>query len=113
MGMIKSKLKRRLRKKYHFGEFQEFGFEIFTEFIANLSEEDFDEFVDDFIDEIEGHKLFFGGGGDSKKWEGFVTSGKKHDSPTIEQKEAIRKWLENRSDVEYAKTGELKDAWND
>ena len=74
--MIKSKLKRRLRKKYHSGEFQEFGFEISTEFNPNLSEGDFEEFADDFIDEIERNRLFFGGGGDRKKWEGFVTSSK-------------------------------------
>ncbi len=55
---------------------------------------------------------YFSAVGDSKKWEGFVTSNEKNDSPTVEQKEAIRKWLENRSGVEYAKTGELEDAWN-
>ncbi len=60
--MIKSKLKRRLRKKYHLGEFQELGFELFTALKPDLSEEDFDKFLDDFIEEIERNKLTFGGG---------------------------------------------------
>lgn len=112
MGTIKSKLKRRLRKKYHLGEFQEFGFEVLVELNPDLSEEEFDKFLDDFIDEIERNDLLFGGGGNTKKWEGFVTSDKKYTSPTEEQKEEIKKWSESRNEVIKVTTGEFRDAWN-
>lgn len=110
--MIKSKLKKRLRKKHHLGEFQEFGFEIFTELKPDLSENDFDKFLDDFIDEIENEKLSFGGGGNREIWQGFVTSDEKYTSPTEEQKEKIQKWLESRDEVGDIKIGEFRDAWN-
>jgi uncharacterized protein YggL (DUF469 family) len=71
-----SKLKRRLQKKHHVGEFQELEFEILVEFEPNLSETDFDKFYDEFIEEIEENKLEFGGGGSPKVWHGFVTSSK-------------------------------------
>ncbi|MDQ3179688.1 MAG: YggL family protein, partial [Acidobacteriota bacterium] len=40
--MIKSKLKRRLRKKFHVGEFQELGFEILVDLKSDLPEIEFD-----------------------------------------------------------------------
>lgn len=112
MGLKKSKLKRRLRKKYHLGEFQELGFEIFTELKPDLSEKDFDKFWFDFIEEIERNKLSFGGGG-RENWEGFVSSSIKYASPTEEQRESLKNWLENRPETQNVRIDELKDAWND
>lgn len=111
MGLIKSKLKKRLRKKYHVGEFQELGFEIFTKLKFKLSENEFDKFVDDFIEEIGANKLLFGGGG-REAWEGFITSAKRFSSPTEEQRNKIGQWLKNRAEVEDVKIGELKDGWH-
>jgi uncharacterized protein len=109
MGLIKSKLKRRLRKKYHLGEFGEFGFEIFIE-SANLSEKDFDKFYDDFIGKIENLKLSFGGGGCPQDCNGFIASARKHSSPTAEQKEKLKNWLENRFEVKKIILSEFRDA---
>ncbi len=110
--MIKSKLKRRLRKKYHLGEFKELGFDIFTALKLDLSEKEFDKFLGNFIDEIESNKLLFGGGG-KENWEGFVTSAKKYTSPTEKQRDKIKKWLENRLEIDSVKIGEFRDAWRD
>lgn len=110
--MIKSKLKRRLRKKHHSGEFQELGFEISARFSPEFSEVNLDKFIDDFIDEIEKNKLSCGGGGDTEKYEGFVTSQDKYASPSERKAKIIKKWLSNRLEDKNLKVGELRDAWH-
>ena len=109
--MNKSKLKRRLRKKFHLGEFQELGFEIFANLKTDLNENEFYNFLDEFIDVIEENKLLFGGGG-RESWEGFVNSARKFASPTDTDREKIKVWLENRREVIDCKVGEFLDAWN-
>lgn len=111
--MKKSKLKRRLRKKLHVGEFQELGFEVSVKFKSNFTETKFDKFTDEFIDEIEGNKLFFGGGGNNKTWTGFVTSQEKYNSPTDEQREKIKYRLENCPEIAESEVGNFIDAWYD
>ncbi len=109
----KSKLKKRLRKKFHLSEFQEFGFEVLINFKKGMDEVQFDKFWHGFIGEIEHHGLVCGGGGDYNTWQVFVTSERKFASPTISDKESIRSWLENYSEVENYEVGDLLDAWND
>jgi uncharacterized protein YggL (DUF469 family) len=106
-----SKLKRRLRKKFHIGEFQELGFEIFVKFKSELSELTFDAFLDDFIGEIEKNKLLFGGGSDVNTLEGFVTASQKYQSPTDLQIGNIKNWLKTRTEISEGEVGKLKDAW--
>jgi len=110
--MKKSKLKRRLRKKHHLGEFQEFGFKISTKLKINASELEFDKFCDDFIGMIEENNLAFGGGGEINVWEGFVCSWNKFASPSYEDREKVKMWLENRKEVVNCEVGEFIDAWN-
>ncbi|HEX8248068.1 MAG TPA: 50S ribosome-binding protein YggL [Pyrinomonadaceae bacterium] len=111
--MKKSKLKRRLRKKFHVGEYQQFGFEIFVSFEPHFNQTAFDEFVDNFIDLVEANKLLFGGGGDEKSWEGYITSAKKFASPTENDRQTIKVWLENRPEILETKIEDFCDAWND
>jgi uncharacterized protein len=111
--MKKSKLKRRLRKKLHVGEFQVFGFEVSVKFKSNLSETDSDKLYDEFIGEIEANKLLFGGGGGFESMQGFVTGSKNYQSPTIAQREKIKNWLENHREIAQCKVGNFKDAWYD
>jgi uncharacterized protein YggL (DUF469 family) len=113
MGMIKSKLKRRLCKKFHSGEFQEFGFEVFVNFKKGTDENQFDKFWHYFISEIEKNGLVCGGGGDYNCWQAVITSERKFASPTSNDKERIRIWLENCSEVVNYKIGEFLDSWHD
>jgi uncharacterized protein YggL (DUF469 family) len=54
---------RRLRKKLHLDEFQEFGFEILFLLPENLGSEKLDNFSHQFLVEaIENNGLLFGGG---------------------------------------------------
>jgi uncharacterized protein YggL (DUF469 family) len=112
MGMIKSKLKRRLRKKFHVGEFQELGFDVFVNLKSYLGETEFDTFYDEFIGVIEENKLSFGGGGGLEDVKGFVCSPEKFASPTIEDREQIKIWLERREEVADYKLGDFVDGWN-
>jgi len=111
--MKKSKLKRRLRKKFHIGDFQELGFEVSCKFKWSLNETELDRFIDEFIGKIEENKLLTGGGGGNTGWTGFVTSQKKHYSPTNEQREKIKYWLENRPEIAESEVGNFIDAWYD
>lgn len=111
--MIKSKLKRRLRKKLHLGEFQEFEFEVSVDFKKGIGEIQFDKFWHEFVGEIEKHGLVCGGGGDYNSWQVVVTSGRKFASPTSSDKERIKIWLEKYSEVENCKVGEFLDSWHD
>lgn len=113
MGMTKSKLKKRLRKKHHVGEFQEMCFEIKVQLKANISAVEFDKFVDDFIlQAIEKNQLVFGGGGNAESWTGFASSAKKFHSPNDKHKEAVRFWLEQRAEVIECEIGDFRDAWH-
>ncbi|HLM00967.1 MAG TPA: 50S ribosome-binding protein YggL [Pyrinomonadaceae bacterium] len=111
--MKKSRLKRRLRKKFHVGEYQEFGFEVFVTLKPQLTEAAFDEFLSDFIDLVEANKLLFSGGGKEESWGGFITSAKKFASPAENDRQTTKGWLENRPGISETKVGEFQDAWND
>lgn len=111
--MKKSKLKRRLRKKYRVGEFQELGFQINVKFKPNLSEAESDKIYDDFIALIEANNLAFGGGGGAEYLQGFVTAWEIYRSPTTAQREKIENWLESRPEISESEVGKLGDAWYD
>ena len=109
--MKKSKLKKRLRKKFHLAEFQESCFEISAELKADLSNDEFDKFFDDFIDEVEKKRLNFGGGGTPLRWQGVIASSVKFASPTEKQKQEVGDWLRNKAEIANVTIGEFRDAW--
>ena len=103
-------MKKRLRKKLHIGEYQEFGFMVSCSFISDLSAEQFDNFMDAFIQEaIESNGLSFGGGGDKQEWKGFVTL-EHRGSATEKHKTQVAKWLESNPQVIDFKVGGLIDS---
>ena len=98
---------RRLRKKLHLGEFQEFGFSVDIELATDTSPEAREAFVDALIiDVIEPRCLAYGGG----EFGGFVCGYEKPNA-TEEDRVALREWLSSRSEVLSADIGELEDAW--
>ncbi len=103
-------MKKRLRKKLHKGEFQEFGFEILIHFQQTITFEKKEIFFDDFIELIEELNLLFGGGGSKLKMEGFITAEK--GSVTNLHENKISSWLESKSDIIESFKIEKKDAWN-
>ena len=104
-------MKKRLRKKFHRGEFQELGCEVCFQVVDNLSYDAFDAVVDAFISQaIEAHGLLCGGGGKNPEWNVFVTR-EGRGSVTQEHRQAIETRLTARPEVSTVQIGPLVDAW--
>jgi uncharacterized protein len=103
-------MKKRLRKKLHKGEFQEFGFDFSIQFHQPLTPEKADDLLDDFIEMIEKNALFLGGGGEELSLQGFIVATKK--SVTDEHEIAITDWIKSKKDLIQSYKLEKKDAWN-
>lgn len=96
---------RRLRKKLHVGEFQEFGFAFKAELKADAREE---VFVDALLEEvIEPNNLEFGGWATG----GFVTKAVRG-TVSEEERQAVLNWLRARPELASARASELVDAWH-
>lgn len=102
---------RRLRKKLHLDEFQEFGFTVEFSFKEGTPIEEIDTTIDAFINEvIEPNGLAFDGSG-YLNWEGIICL-QKIGKCTEEHREIVGKWLEQHGLTEV-KTSELFDVWWD
>jgi uncharacterized protein len=102
------KMKKRLRKKKHVGEFAEYGREIIIKLNRN---DDSDEFFDAFIVEaIEGNGCYCFGGGTPNRYGMFVTLGRRCENPDAKMK-AIIAWIEAQPDVESWTVSEEYDAF--
>jgi len=97
---------KRLEKKLHLGEFQEFGFAVSVRLKPDTSAKVTDEFWDRFIVEVVvARGLAFGGGAD-----GFVTRFGKG-SASEDDRAAVGAWLEGQPMVLRHTVGPLEDAW--
>jgi len=104
-------MKKRLRKKLHVGEFQEFGFNLTIKFTEENTNEALDTFVEAFLDEvIDPNGLDFGGGGDCFDFAGFVVLATRG-NVTEEHRALTSAWLEKNEAVTSFEVGELVDAW--
>jgi uncharacterized protein YggL (DUF469 family) len=108
------RMKRRIRKKKHLGEFRQFGFSLACRFHASVSPEQFDRFVDEFIIEaIEAGGLAFGGGGDpARKWSGIVCRAHRYDSITEKEQERVRDWLRGQEILAAVEISKPWDVWH-
>ncbi|MGC4083001.1 MAG: 50S ribosome-binding protein YggL [Vicinamibacterales bacterium] len=104
-------MKRRLRKKKRLGEFQELGFEVSYRVRSDVSEEDRETLIWNFLQEgIEGNDLRAGGGGGESP-EFFVVSARRRGSVTDAQRRAVGDWLSKTSRITAFNVGPLRDAW--
>ena len=106
-------MKKRLRKKYHLREFQELCFDINFRYMGKTDSPEGDQFWEEFIIQcIEGKGLNCSGSMSDDGWN--FTAHSVDKSQTIKaQLEAVRKWLEDRSDVEDVRCGNFTDLWYD
>jgi uncharacterized protein len=101
---------KRLRKKLHIGEFQEFGLNLSFSLKDALEAEALDTFIDEFILEaIENNGLVYGGGVGNETC-GFVAL-EGQGSVTDAHIAKLKSWLQAQSNVTNIEIGALVDAW--
>lgn len=113
----------RLRKKLHMEEFQVFGFHAEFELVKGVTEAQFDQVFDAFIDQVEAQGLSCGGGGgfDSDKATcGFYvtrhqpTKNASHfmlANATEEDASQLHAWMSTEPLIEKYSVSDLTDAW--
>lgn len=111
------KMKRRLRKKLHVGEFQQLCFKVYVAFPEPFTFEDaaYDVFLDDFIELIESRGLsLFGMGGQFPLAETDAIIARFRGFPektTEEDRVSVLEWLSKRSEVASVRASEMFDGW--
>jgi hypothetical protein len=104
-------MKKRVRKKLNLGEFKETGFEI-TWKPQEISEADFDKFIEDFLDALETRGLVFGGGCSIEdSWEGIIARSKRYSGPDAADMEFVSDWFKTRTEVKEFAVGHEIDLW--
>ena len=96
---------RRLRKKLHFADFQELGFEYEVTWQTFPTMDQQDQFLDALIALIESRDLELGGGATS----GVVCG--VHKNPSVADTKAILDFLSSWPGVQQAEVGAIVDAW--
>ncbi|MFD2164826.1 YggL family protein [Thalassotalea euphylliae] len=100
---------RRIRKKLRVEEFQELGFDVAWQLPKESTDEDVDNFVTRFFDEvIEPNALGYGGEGDTL-WHGLICT-QKLGKCTDEHRKAVEQWL-NANGATAVAVSELYDVW--
>lgn len=103
-------MRKRIRKKKHLGEFQEFGFTL-TFTTQDLTSAQQDAFWDRWLlDAVEANGLAFGGGQRQSSWSGFITMARRG-SVTEGHRATIEEWLSNEAMVTEHNVSALVDAW--
>ncbi len=102
-------MKKRLRKKLHRGEFQEFGFPVAWQFSPALDSEGCELFFDALIGKVEAAGLSFGGGGGPEGGSGFLCLAKRG-SASEKDRVQLAEWF-RKLEIEVT-VGPLEDAWH-
>jgi uncharacterized protein YggL (DUF469 family) len=101
-------MRKRLRKKKHLGEFQEFGVDVV---VALQHGVDFDAFLDDFLcDAVEANGLLFGGGEMAEKFEGFLELGRR--AVYVSNLTKVSTWLAADPRIQSFQLADPVDAWH-
>lgn len=101
-------MKKRLRKKLRFGEFQEMGFQVRFDSPKEMTDDDvLDTFWPRLIDVVEDNSLEIGGSLTS-----FFATGETRRTVTEAQRAALGDWLRAQPEVSNVALGPLRDAWH-
>lgn len=105
-------MKKRLRKKFHLGEFQSFGFAVLGSTSKLLTSAEEDLFLDGFICFAEAHGLAIGGGIAHRSLDYYVTKAGRYQTCTDLDRQLVESLLKTRPEVQSVTVGALTDAWN-
>ena len=102
------KMKKRLRKKKHVGEFKVFGVPFA---LRRNKKDDFDFFLDTFLEEaVEANGCYCAASGKDNEFEGFIELGRQKDIPE-KRLENITIWIKSHPDIDKFIFGHTVDAW--
>ena len=105
-------MNKRLRKKRHLGEFKEYMFDFSLKLRPELTESELDVWLDDLLDVIVASKLSIGGGGGHEQKYCCYRWRRRCKTPiTLEDRDALERWLAQDSRVVSCQMGDLEDAW--
>ena len=103
-------MRKRLRKKRRFGEFQELEIPVAFRLNPKLTEAEVEKFLHELVAHAEQRGLVFLGSGDVE-WYGAVTRAGRG-SPSEQDKMFVHQHLTSDPRVETVSIGPLRDAWN-
>ncbi len=107
MNQPRKRRSRRLRKKLHIGEFQEFGLEVQITLRESIDQRDEGTLLDAFLLEVmEPSSLVFGGA----VTDGYI-SYRGRGSVTLEDRKRVIDWLVGQPEIATVQVSELVDAW--
>src|SRR5437867_995947 len=105
-------MRKRVRKKLRFGEYQEFGFTVQFRYEKGLTQDDqIDRLLLLLHEAVEQNGLCAGGGG-GENYELFVTCEKDRHSTTDKQRNSVAEWLSRSDFVVGWRISEFRDAWH-
>jgi uncharacterized protein YggL (DUF469 family) len=106
-------MKKRLRKKFRVGEFQEFGFAVELQMAGKGSEDGIPGLVDQFLGEVvEAGRLCASGCGHGAQWNFFLCSTARRGSVSEQQRQQVADWLAVAPGLASHEVGPLVDAWH-
>lgn len=105
-------MKKRLRKKYHKGEFKQEGFTVLIQLNSTYSPQSQSDAIDTVFKVIEDHKCFAAGGGDENFTTLTIVPSKVRATITEEIKQSIvNQILLQTSAIKNIQAYPLKDSW--
>ncbi len=105
-------MKKRLRKKYHKGEFKQEGFTILLQLNLTFSPNDLDNTIDTVFKVIQDHNCYGAGGGDEQFITITIVPSKRKGTITEELKQSIlNQILLQTSAIKNLKSFPLRDCW--
>lgn len=103
-------MKKRQRKKLRIGEFQELGFKVSVTLPENISEEEFDQQIEDFTANIVGKNGMLCSGLEAgKELILYLEHAQPYQSITIDQRKAVEDWMSQSASFKNYTVSELID----
>ena len=105
-------LNARQRKKLRVGEFTELGFSLLATLQAGLDEAAKDGFLTAWLEEVDRHRISFGGHFDGQSRLEGVVFPVQRGSISAELRDTLITWLNARAEVTELQADELSDLWH-